>query len=75
MGSAFLKLAASGMKRLFLALEEIVKAVRWFTPIMHTYPDSNDVIRKLVRMNGKDSDHTQKSARALGLVPDEKETE
>jgi len=72
MGTALIKLVTSGMKRLFFLLEEIIKAVRWFTPIMHTYPDSNDVIRKLVKMNGKDSDHTQKSARTLGLIEEEK---
>jgi len=55
---------AEGIKTMFMfsvhvkeSLEEIVSVIKWFKPIRDRYPNSEDVLRKLVKMNGDDHPH------------------
>ena len=50
------KLMARALKRGFLMAEECVKFVRWLHPLMSKYPDSSEVVHKLMQLNGNDKE-------------------
>ena len=62
-GGLALKLAQWFFREILSYLKEMSAALRWFKPVMEKYPDSNEVVRKLVKVNGHEMSPEEKNER------------